>query len=141
VDNAKLVCGADAGADFSCELDGLVLRQTADAAQKRGQVLAIDELHAQKRSPDRITDVVDTTHVRVGHLARNANLVAQTLEPNGVARQLGGQELQRHRCAELVIVGTIDVAHAATAEATNDTKTPGDHLPGRKLAAVTRRAG
>ena len=53
-------------------------------------------------------------------LARDAHLVAKTLQRVRIARHGFGQELQRHRLAEHQIVGAIDLAHAALAEQRDD---------------------
>jgi hypothetical protein len=37
-----------------------------------------------------------------------------------VARELLGQELQRHRLAQLEVVGPVDLAHAAAADQAGD---------------------
>ena len=58
-----LVRGGESRADLSCELDGFVLRQPADAPQKRAEVLAIDVLHRQEVHALDHADVVDAAHV------------------------------------------------------------------------------
>src|SRR6185436_8034505 len=68
--------------------------------------------------------------------------VVQTFEEHGIAREPRGQELERHRLAELRVVGAIDLAHAAGAEDAGDAVTARDDRARRELrlhAAAARR--
>ena len=49
VQHAAFVRGGQAGADLARNLDGLVLREAADAPQQRRQILAVHVLHGQER--------------------------------------------------------------------------------------------
>ena len=76
---------------------------------------AVDELGYEVLSALEIAGVVDSQDVRVvergGHLCLSLKAAAR-----GAVRQLGGQELDRHRPAELGIDGTKHFTHAAGAE-------------------------
>ena len=57
------------GAELPRDLHRLVLRQAADAAQQRRQVLAVDVLHREEVLAVDLADVVDAADVGVGDLA------------------------------------------------------------------------
>ena len=106
----------DAGAELARELDRLVLRDAADAAQQRRQVFAVDVFHRQETAAVGVAEVVEPAHVLVRHLARDAQLVVELREPAVVGGHAVGQELQRDRLIEGEIVGAIHFAHAAASE-------------------------
>ena len=85
-------------------------------------------------------DVVDAADVRVRDLPRHADFGVELREPAGVAVDVGRQELQRDRLAELQVVGAVDLAHAAAAQAADDAVAAAEEGAGRK-AAVVDRAG
>ncbi len=144
VQHALVVGRGQPGAQLAGDLDRLVLGQAADAAQQRRQILAVDVFHRQVVVPLGFANVEHPTDVRVRHLARRPHLVEQELQRGGVGRQLVGQELQRHRLAELEIVGPVDLAHAAAAEQADDPVAPGDHRARKEapvLVGVRPRSG
>ena len=63
-----------------------------------------------------LVDVVDAADVGMRHLPGHADFGVQLRQPGRIAVDVGRQELQRDRLAELEIVGAIDLAHAAAAE-------------------------
>ena len=120
VDDVALVRGGQAGTDLSRDLERALLGETSDAAQERRQILAVDVLHRQERAALDLVDVVDAAHVRVRHLPRHPDFGVQLRQPGGIAIDAGRQEFERDRLSELDVVGTIDLAHAAFAEALDD---------------------
>jgi hypothetical protein len=65
VQDAFLVGGGQACAQLARNLQPLVRRQPADAAEQRGQVLAVDVLHRQEDDAVDLADVVDAADVRM----------------------------------------------------------------------------
>ena len=74
MDDAAVVCGGEPGADLARELDRAVLREAADAAEQRRQVLAVHVFHREERVPFELADVVDAADVGMRHLPRHAAL-------------------------------------------------------------------
>ena len=58
MEDAALVRGAEPGAELARELERLVGGQPADAAQQRGEVLAVDVLHRQERLAVDLAEIV-----------------------------------------------------------------------------------
>ena len=81
----------------SALLDGFVLRQPSNAAQQRGQVLAVDILHGQEVQPLDHSEVINTADVRMRdltcdpHFVRNRTSAASLSAPvpGTSARQSG----------------------------------------------------
>ena len=131
-----LVGGGQAGADLARDLDGLVLGQAADAAEQRGEVLAVHELHGEEVLPLRLADVVDAADGGMGDLAGRAHLVVEPIAPAGVVGQGLGQELEGHRLAEPQVVRAVDLAHAAAAEQGDDAVAVGEQRARARSAAA-----
>ena len=51
MDDVAFVRGGQARADLARDLERAVFGETADAAQQRREVLAVDVLHRQERAP------------------------------------------------------------------------------------------
>ncbi len=75
-----------------------------------------------------LADVVDAADVGVRHLSGVPHFRMEALEESGVLLQLPGEELERHRLAELQVVRAIDLAHAAPPEQTRDAVAVGQDL-------------
>ena len=117
VQHALVVRGRQAGAQLPRDLDRLVRRQPADAAEQGGEVLAVDVLHRQEVLAVGLADVVDAADVGVRDLPRDAApRRGNAAQRARVGAQRLGQELQRHRLAEREVVGAVDLAHAAPPE-------------------------
>ena len=69
----------------------LVLRQPADAAQQRRQILAVDVLHREEELAVELADVVDAADVRVRDLPRRPHFVVELREPHGIAARDRGR--------------------------------------------------
>ena len=74
-------------AELPRDLDRLVLREPADAAQQRGQVFAVDVLHREEVPPVDLADVVDAADVGVRDLAGEAHLGVEALDPGRARRR------------------------------------------------------
>ena len=85
MDDAALVRGGEAGADLPRDLERAVLGETADAAQQRREILAVDVLHREERVPVDLVDVVDAADVRVRDLPRHPHFGVQLRQPRGIA--------------------------------------------------------
>ena len=117
MEDAAIVRRGKAGADLSNDLDGLVRRQPADAAQQRRKVFAVHVLHRHERTAVPLADVMNPADIGMRDLAGGARLVAQARRQGGL---VAAQELQRDGLAEREIVGAIDLAHAAATEQADD---------------------
>ena len=115
--HAALVRRRHAGAELPRELDGLVLRDAADAAQQRRKVFAVDVLHREETAALGVAEVVEAADVLVRHLPRDAQLVVKLREPAVVDGHASGQELESDRLIEREVVGAIHFSHAAASQA------------------------
>ena len=91
VQHAALVRGGDARAELPRDLNRLVLRDAADAAEQRGQILAVDVLHRQEAAAVGFAEVVEAADVLVRHLSRDAQLVVELREPRRDRRAPSGR--------------------------------------------------
>ena len=132
--HALLVGGGETGAELARDLQGLVAGQPADAPQQRAEVLAIDVLHGEEIQPFDFAEIVDAADVGVRHLARDADLVAESLERRLMVRDRLGQKFERHRLVERQVVGAVDLAHAALAEHGDDAVAPAEQFSGSEAA-------
>ena len=138
MDDAAIVRRGQARAHLPRDLDRAVLRKAADAAEQRRQILAVDVLHRQERVTLELADVVDAAHVGVRHLPRHPDFGVELHQPRGIPVDLFGQELQRDRLAELEIVGPVDFAHPALAQAPDDAVAAVEERARREAAVVDR---
>ena len=136
VQHATFVRRRQAGAQLPRHLDRLVLRQPPDAAQQRGEVLAVDVLHREVRPAVDLADVVHAADVLVGDLARDAHLVVELRETRGIGGDGLGEELQRHGLVEPQVVGAVHLAHPAASKQPDDAIAVVDDGAGWKAAAV-----
>ena len=83
-----------------------------------------------------LVDVVDAADVRVGDLARHPHFGMELRQARGIAIDVGGQELERDRLSELQIVGAVDLAHPAAADAPDDPIAAAEQRSGRKAPMV-----
>ena len=78
------MCRCQTSADLVRGLQSLVRWQTTYAAQQRRQVLAVDVLHGEKVLPVHLTDVVNTTDIRVRNLAGVPHLSMKSCESRSI---------------------------------------------------------
>ena len=76
-------------------------------------------------------DVVDAHDVRTGHLPRQQQFLAETLERFGLAREFRAQQLDGDVDIERLIAAAIDHAHAADAEHRDDAEPVGEDVARR----------
>ena len=100
-------------AGLARQLDGLVRGHAAQLAEcPAGHVL-----HHDVRPPVlRFTGVVDADHVRVREPRRQPRLAQEPLAEGGVAGQVFGEQLERYRPMQLLVLREVDGRHAAVAE-------------------------
>ncbi len=131
------------------DLDRLVARKPADAAQQRRKVLPVDVLHREEYLPGDLADVVHTAHVGMRDQARDPHLVEQPRQQLTLAFEILGQELQRHRLSESEVVRAINLSHPAPPQQRDDPIASEQRLarneprlavgrPGGRLAAEPR---
>jgi hypothetical protein len=65
----------------------------------------------------------------VGHLTRHPDFGVELRQACGVLVDVRGQELERHGLAELEVVRSIDLPHAAAPEAFNDAVASAEERP------------
>ena len=141
VEHALLVRGGETGADAAREFEGLVGGKAADAAEQRGEILAVDELHGDVVEALVDADVVNAADVGVRDLAGDADFVEKTLEDGLGGADGFGQELERDGLAEDQVGGAVDLAHAAAAELAGDAVAGGNQGAGREALLVGMRGG
>jgi hypothetical protein len=90
--------------------------ETAVRDQLR-QRLAVDELHRDERSPVRRADLVDRADVRMVERRGGARLSQEAGLVGGVRIGTGVDELDGDQAVQTLVVGPVDHAHAAGAEA------------------------
>ena len=95
--HAFLVGGSQTSAELAGDLERLVAGQPADAPQQRAEVLAIEVLHGEEIKPLHFAQIVDAADIGVRHLARDANLVTESLKRPLVVGDGLGQKLERDR--------------------------------------------
>ena len=85
--HAALVRRGDAGAQLPRDLDRFVVRQAADPAEQRGQILAVDVLHRDELAAIGLAEIVEAADVLVRYLTRDPQLVVELREPGCVVRR------------------------------------------------------
>ena len=128
MEHPALVRGGEAGAELARDIDGFVLRNAADPAKQRREILAVDVLHREESAAVRFAEVVQPADVLVRHLPRDPQLVVELRErARFVGRDGVGQEFQRDGLVERQVLGAIDFSHAAAAEQRHQAIAPGDN--------------
>jgi hypothetical protein len=130
MNDAAFVGGRHPRAELPRDVHRAILGKAADAAEKRGQVLAVDVLHGEEPPALRLAEVVEAAHVLVRHLASDAQLVVKLRQVFGVGGDAFREELQRDRLLERQVVGAVDLAHAAPAQQGNQSIAPRDDRSG-----------
>ncbi|HEV7428635.1 MAG TPA: hypothetical protein VGQ46_19945 [Thermoanaerobaculia bacterium] len=98
------VRGGEAGGKSARDLDGLVMREPADALEQARKVFAVDLLHGHEMRAVPFADVVDAADVGMRDLPPEADFLVEQIELREIVRERGGEELQRHLLAEFHIV-------------------------------------
>jgi hypothetical protein len=103
-------------------------RSPVDAMLER---LALEQLHDDEVLVLVLADVVDRADVRMIQSRGRLRLALKALDGHGIARQIGGEELQCHRSAKTRILGAVHDTHAAAAKVLDHlvvTDGPGDQV-------------
>ena len=137
--DAAFVRGGEPGTDLPGELDGLVLGQSSDTPEERGQILAVDVLHRQEMQALDHAEVVDPADIRMRHLPRDAYFVAES-DQRGFADVRRRQKLQRDGLVEDHVERFVDLAHAAAAEQAEDAVAAGQDRAGVESGPRPRRS-
>jgi len=115
-----------AGTQLARDVDGLVLRNAPDAAEQRGEILAVDVLHREEAATVGVAEVVQPADVLVRHLPCDPQLVVKLRQPFLVGRDSLRQKLQGHGLVQREIVGAVHLAHAAASEQGDEAIAAGD---------------
>ncbi len=105
--------------DCVCHDDRLVDRQRP-ALEARGDCLALQQFHHQKRLAAILIELIERADVGVAHASGRARLAAEALERNGIGDDLRTNDLDRHVTIQPIVMRRIDHAHAALAERASD---------------------
>ena len=134
MEDALGVRGGEAGAQLARDFDSFVRWQSADAAQQRAEIFAVDVFHRQIRLAFDLAEIVHAADIGMRDLARDADFIVEAAEGGWIARGHFGQEFERHLLAEREIVRAIDFSHAAAAEERNDPVAIGEQRSREKTA-------
>src|SRR3954470_23728941 len=84
------------------------------------RALSIDIFHGDERSAIDFADVEDAADVRMRDQPGDPHFAVEALEQARIARGLFRQEFERDALPECEVSGAVDLAHAATAEESDD---------------------
>ena len=114
--DAVLVGVAEGGGHVGADVGGPLGRQRAGRLEDRRQRAAVDVLHDDEVGAGVLAPVEDRDDVRVGEVGRRLGLPAEPLDERAVHRQLGKEDLERHRSVEQPVVGAVHLGHAAAGD-------------------------
>ena len=132
-----LVCRRETAHSWRASSSALSEGQPADAPQQRREILAVDVLHRQEVLAAGFGNVVHAAHVRMRDLPRQPDFLMEACQPVGT-RDLLRQEFESDGLPELQVFGSIDFAHAAAADQSDDAVAAGEHRAGNELRAIER---
>jgi len=112
VDDAVLVRVLECLGDLAGHLQGVVDWE-CPPGQAIGQGRALHELHDEGPRPARLLETVHRCDVGVVERSEEPRLALESGQAIGVGRDLFGQDLERHRAAQLRVGGPVDLAHPA----------------------------
>ena len=124
VDDAMPVREAERGEDLARVLDRDVDRSGAAADDQLLEGAAVEELHRDVVRVLRVAAVVDRDDVRVVERRGVLRLAAEALDELVVVRVAVVEDLDRDAAAELLVLGEVDVRHAARSELAHDPVAP-----------------
>src|SRR5258708_36671843 len=108
------------GTKTAGNLDGFVRRKPADAQKQRREVFTVHELHRDEWLAVNVSDIENTAHVGMRHLAGYANFIVETRQHARILRGGFRQKFESHGLAQAQVVGAVNFAHPAFAEASED---------------------
>jgi hypothetical protein len=115
VDESARVGGVQGGSDLPGDRDCLFFRQRPFCKQLL-ELGAVDVAHGDVQLAGDLAGVVDGDDVRVVDRGGEAGLAQEALAEPFVFRELGSENLQRHRPFEREVVGAVDHPHPAPAD-------------------------
>jgi hypothetical protein len=110
--------------DLARVLDDDARRGRAPRHDELLDVAAVEELHRDVVRPLRLAPVVDRDDVRVRERGGALRLAAEPLDELVVARVALVEDLDRHAPAEHLVLGEVDVRHAAAPDPLEDPVAP-----------------
>ena len=116
VDEPTLVCLVERSRDLGDDRRGARRIERAFARDELAQVLAVHVAHRQIQGALVLAGLVDRDDVRVVERGGDPRLALEASAETWVLGQLGRDELERDVAVELLLVGEVDDAHAATAD-------------------------
>jgi hypothetical protein len=118
------------------KFDSFVTRQPSDAPQQRAKILSIHILHRDEWRAFNFSKVVNTANVSMRNLTGDPDFVAEEFESSIVAGRGLRQELQRDGLIEFQVVRTVNLAHSATPNPSENSKPLADHTAGGKTSFI-----
>src|SRR5436305_12779349 len=132
--DALLVRRRKSRAQFARDLERLVGREPAYAPQQRAQVLAVDVFHREEVKSLHLAQVVYAADVRMRHLPRDSDLVAEAFERLFVMRHGFWKEFERDWLVQGRVVRAVDLAHSAFPQHGDDAVASAQQLARRELS-------
>ena len=112
MDDALRVGGAQPVRDLRAEVERAAQRQPSPREQ-RVERRAVEELGHDVRETALDADVEDRDDVGMVECGRSPSLLLESAQAIGVVGHLGRQHLDRDLAIEALVVGAVDLAHAA----------------------------
>ena len=117
MDDALLVRGFERLGDLAGDGQGVGKIGDRDPrAMMRGQILALDQLHHERRDAARLLEAVDRGDVRMIQRREHFGFALEPRQPIRVAGHRGRQHLDRDRPLQVAVGRAIHLAHAARAD-------------------------
>ena len=137
VDDAAGMRGRKSTRDLRGDSGGLARRQRTGAAQDRGEILSVDELHDDERTAGILAVVVHGDDVRVVQRGDGLGFLPEPGHEIGVSAVFGAEHLDRDVTIQLLVVGPVDGRHPALADRPKDAvATPEDRSDVRQAAPL-----
>ena len=119
MDDSLAVRAVERIGDLDADVDDLVGLQ-GPGREPIPKRLSLHQLHDDERVALVLADVVDRADVRVIQCGGRARLELEPIHGVGIVREFVMDELQRNGTAEANVFGSVDDAHAAFAQSTDD---------------------
>jgi len=140
VDHAGVVRGREGRGHLLDQRQRLRRRHLSGALEALGQRLAGEQLHREESEILVVEDVVDPAHVRVCHGAREVDLPQEPVHRPRIAGDLRADRLQRDPLVEDLVLGLVDLAHAAARDEAHDAESSREDLVDRDARAARAAA-
>ena len=128
VDDAGFVRRGERGGHLLDERQGFLGAQTPAVREPLGERDARQELHRQKRERLVVEHVEGAADVGVGDAAGEVDLAEEALHRPGVVRDVGADRLEGHALAQDLVLGLVDLAHAAAGDEAEDPEASGEDV-------------